>query len=190
MNLCGQNGYRRHGYRQNGYRRGGGRRKSAKHGRAKISAARKRTAPTRPRYRRETETGRNHDYHSRLGAEVLARQIENYWRSLGFNVRTWLVSFEQETDAPAGGNVNNSGRRGALWMVRSSLANGLPPGRGNPFYGAQRQAVVRARRSGSRFTADCMPAPPSAAVEISTAADGLERRTRTDPVASAGQLAK
>ena len=180
MNLSGQNGYRR----------SGGRRKSAKHGRVKISATPRRTAPTRPRYRRAAEPGRNHDYHSRPGAEVLARQIENYWRSLGFNVRTWLVSFEQATDAPAGGNVHNSDRRGALWMVRSSLANGLPPGRGNPFYGAQRQAVVRARRSGSRFTADSMPAPLSDGFEISTAADGLERRTKTDPVASAGQLGK
>ena len=71
MNLSGQNGYRQHGYYQDGYRRGGGRRKSAKHRWAKISAPPRRTAATRPRYRREAEPGRNHDYHSRPGAEVL-----------------------------------------------------------------------------------------------------------------------
>ncbi len=88
----------------------------------------------------------NRDCHSRHGAEMLARRIETYWRSLGFNARTWLVPLEAAAPDPRPRNALKSDRLGALWLVRSSLANGLPPGRGNPFHGTENQAVTRSRR--------------------------------------------
>jgi len=35
----------------------------------------------------------------------LARHIENYWRSLGFNVRTWLVPVKENEKAVDPGDV-------------------------------------------------------------------------------------
>ena len=65
----------------------------------------------------------NRDCHSRHGAEMLARRIETYWRSLGFNARTWLVPLEAAAPDPRPRNALKSDRLGALWLVRSSLAN-------------------------------------------------------------------
>ena len=42
-------------------------------------------------------------------------------------------------------------RRSSLWCVRSSLANGLPPGRANPFHGGDSLANRRFQRAGVKY---------------------------------------
>ncbi|MDP6475942.1 MAG: hypothetical protein QF894_13645 [Alphaproteobacteria bacterium] len=119
----------------------GRRRRVAQHCRRRNRAVSRRRAAPRRGYVCDPEPGMNCDCHSRHGAEMLARRIETYWRSLGFNVRTWLVPLEAAAPDPRPRNALKSDRLGALWLVRSSLANGLPPGRGNPFHGAKKSAL-------------------------------------------------
>ena len=153
---------------QGGNGGGGRRRRIAQHGRSRLRAMPRRAAPAKRSYMRDREPSIKRDYHTRRGAEKLARQIENYWRSLGFNVRTWLVPFESAAPDPLSRKTRKSGCRGALWLVRSSLANGLPPGRDNPFHGSIIQAVRRSRGDGgnqcrSQFVGDAVPFQPPAA---------------------------
>ncbi len=131
------------------------------------------------------EQSPNLDYHSRRGAEILSRRIETYWRSLGFNIRTWLVPFESTRlvspestrlvspesswlvppessgEEPQSARAANDSPDGALWLVRSSLANGLPPGRSNPFFGSESRSFARGCGGGHRSRAQLLadPAP-------------------------------
>ena len=140
------------------------RRGGARHARVRIGTTPRRAAPAKRRIR--GEPGANQDYHSRRGAEVLSRRIEAYWRSLGFNVRTWLVPFESSAEDPPPTNPEQANAGGALWSVRSSLANGLPPGRSNPFHGSESRSLARCRssateRSTAQHLAGAAPVQPS-----------------------------
>lgn len=111
-------------------------------GRGKL----RRAGAARRSYARNHESSAKRNYLPRRGAETLARQIENYWRSLGFNIRTWLVPVKGCDDDSEVGAVTTRHRRSNLWCVRSSLANGLPPGRANPFHGGDSHARARFHR--------------------------------------------
>jgi hypothetical protein len=123
----------------------GGRRGLVQQGGRRNRAVYRRGAAPKRGYVRDPEPGVNRDCHSRHGAEMLARRIEIYWRSLGFNVHTWLVPHEAAAPHRQSRNTLMRDSHGALWLVRSSLANGLPPGRGNPFHGSENQAAIRYR---------------------------------------------
>lgn len=143
---------------------GRGRRGRARHARERIGTPLRRAVPAKRRIR--CESGLNQDYHSRRGAEVLSRRIEAYWRSLGFNVRTWLVPFESGAEEMPPANPEQANAGDALWSVRSSLANGLPPGPSNPFHGTEDRSIVRFRgsaidRSTGQHLAGAAPVQPS-----------------------------
>jgi len=128
------------------------------------------------------EASPNLDYHSRYGAGVLSWRIEIYWRSLGFNVRTWLepISARPEGEETSGG-AEQPCTDAALWSVRSSLANGLPPGRANPFHGAERRSGVRFGDAGGErwqppVTGDAVPVRPSPEFSPAYAAPARARR--------------
>jgi len=161
MTSNGMGGGRRADGKGGGRRRGGTTRR-----RIAIRASRRRAVKVKRTYARNLEPRAKRNFLSRRGAEALARQIENYWRSLGFNVRTWLVPVKwidgaetppEETklpgeETPASGDVSEWKRRGNIWCVRSSLANGLPPGPANPFFGTDCNSDVRFHRADVRYT--------------------------------------
>ena len=65
---------------------------------------------------------RERDYTTHEGAKVLAKHIEQYWADCGYpGVKCRLES--------KAATVDEDGRasRGASFMVRSNLVNGLPP---------------------------------------------------------------
>ena len=111
----------------------------------------RRTGAAKRSYTRSREPSAKRNYLTRRGAEALARHIENYWRSLGFNVRTWLVPVKENEEVVDPGDVMAWRRRGNMWCVRSSLANGLPPGRINPFHGSTSLANRRFQRPGVKY---------------------------------------
>ncbi len=146
MKLDGQGG----DWRQDGV--GGGRRRSsAARRRTGIRSVQRRTGAAKRSYTRSREPSAKRNYLTRRGAEALARHIENYWRSLGFNVRTWLVPVKENEEVVDPGDVMAWRRRGNMWCVRSSLANGLPPGRINPFHGSTSLANRRFQRPGVKY---------------------------------------
>lgn len=161
MTSNGMGGGRRADGKGGGRRRGGTTRR-----RIAIRASRRRAVKVKRTYARNLEPRAKRNFLSRRGAEALARQIENYWRSLGFNVRTWLVPVKwidgaetppEETktpgeETPTSGDVSEWKRRGNIWCVRSSLANGLPPGPANPFFGTDCNSDVRFHRADVRYT--------------------------------------
>lgn len=146
MKLDGQGG----DWRQGGV--GGGRRhSSAARRRAGNRSAQRRTGSAKRSYTRSREPSAKRNYLTRRGAEALARHIENYWRSLGFSVRTWLVPVKDNEEVVDPGDVMAWRRRGNMWCVRSSLANGLPPGRANPFHGGNSLANRRFQRADVKY---------------------------------------
>jgi len=154
--------------------RGGRRRSVVARRRPGTRSVQRRAATAKRTYTRSREPSAKRDYLTRRGAETLARHIENYWRSLGYNVRTWLMPIKASDVATTPEEVMDWRRRSSLWCVRSSLANGLPPGRANPFHGGDSLANRRFQRAGVKYidaSVEGRLSEPGAVVEAANSGD-------------------